>query len=701
MAQFRRSTRSALFCSAAFLLLQTSDARAQDAPVPPAQPDHTAVPRSAVASRSFTPADFARFSPKTALDMVNQIPGFSIRSTERMRGLGQATDNVLFNGERGASKSDDVTSQLGRIPASSVIRIDIVDAATLNLPGLSGQVANVIFKTNQMSGQFAWTPEFRLHNTSPLLTRGNVSVSGTAGKIKYEAGINNDGAGYGGADGPTLIRDGSGIVTQRRIDSWNSNYDTPKLSGKLSWDGPGVIVANLNGQYQWIRNDYDEVSERVSTGLPDEVRTFTQRNNRWGIEIGGDVEFKLGPGQLKTIGLRRYNHEPYRFDVVSEFADGSATVGDRFRQLGNLGETVGRGEYSWKMLGGDWQLSAEAAFNTLDSVASLGTLNAQGEFVEVPFPGGSGGVKEDRYESLLSYSRKLSDKFSIQIVGGAEHSTIVQTGANGLSRSFFRPKGSFSLSWTPTKKTDVSFKITRRVLQLDFYDFLARAFLDDENQNAGNADLRPQQDWSYEGEINQKLGPWGSAQLRLVYRDVEDYVDIVPVEGGESVGNIAKSWAAAIVPSATITFDPIGLRGLKLNATVVLQKSQLRDPFTGERRQWSGFTNRQVNLALRHDIPGSSWAWGSNANHNHILANYRSDQVDRGWEGPWFVSGFVENKNVFGLTVRASVGNILGARSYRERVVYDGLRGVTPVSFTESRNRRIGQIFGMSVRGNF
>jgi hypothetical protein len=413
------------------------------------------------------------------------------------------------------------------------------------------------------------------------------------------------------------------------------------------------------------------------------------------------VEFALGPVRLKGIGLRRFNHEPYRFDVVSEFADSSPNVGDRFRQIGDLGETIGRGEYSWKMFGGDWQLSAEAAFNTLDNVASLGVLNAQGQFVETPFPGGTGGVKEDRYESLLSFSRKLSDKLSMQIVAGAEHSTIVQTGASGLSRSFFRPKGSFSLNWTPRRDIDVSFKLSRRVLQLDFYDFLARAFLDDENENAGNVDLRPQQDWSYEAEINKKLGPWGSAQLRFVYRDVEDYVDIIPVEGGESVGNIDKSWAAAIVPSATITFDPIGLKGLKLNATVVLQKSGLRDPFTGEKRQWSSFTNRQVQLGLRHDIPSSSWAWGSNWNHNHILASYRSNQVDRSWEGPWFVSAFIENKDVFGMTVRATASNILGARSRRERVVYEGLRGATPIDFTESRDRRIGPIFTLLVRGNF
>ena len=686
-----RSAVSLLLASAA---LPCGAAFAQSAEPTPAE---TVAP----ASRSFSPADFARYSPKTALDMVNQIPSFSIRAGERLRGIGQATDNVLLNGERPSSKSDDIFAQLTRIPAASVVRIDIVDAATLNLPGLAGQVANVIYKTNQMSGQFEYRPEMRPHNTDPLLTRGNVSLTGTSGNIKYQVGLNNDGAGYSGADGPTVIRSGSGGLVQSRVDAWNSKYDTPYVSGKLTWDGPGSMVANLNAQYQLIRNDYDELSNRSTPGEPDELRTTTQVNDRWGFEVGGDVEFALGPGRLKGIGLRRFNHEPFRFDVVSEFADGSPTVGDRFRQIGDLGETIGRGEYSWKMVGGDWQLSAEAAFNTLDSVASLGVLDGQGEFVETPFAGGSGGVNEDRYESLLSFSRKLTGKLSMQIVAGAEHSTITQTGTNGISRSFFRPKGSFSLNWTPRPDLDVSFKVTRRVLQLDFYDFLARAFLDDENQNAGNVDLRPQQDWSYEAEINKKLGPWGSAQLRFVYRDVEDKVETIPVEGGEAVGNIPTSWAAAIVPSATITFDPIGLKGLKLNATVVLQKSELEDPFTGEKRQWSSFTNRQVQLGLRHDIPSSNWAWGSNWNHNHTLASYRSNQVDRAWEGPWFVSAFVENKNVFGMTVRGTVGNILNARSRRERIVYEGLRGATPIDFTESRDRRIGPIFTLLVRGNF
>ena len=66
-----------------------------------------------------------------------------------------------------------------------------------------------------------------------------------------------------------------------------------------------------------------------------------------------------------------------------------------------------------------------------------------------------------------------------------------------------------------------------------------------------------------------------------------------------------------------------------------------------------------------------------------------------------FASIFVENKDVMGLTVRAEFANAINARSRRERTVYEGLRGETPVAFHESRDRLIGPIFAFSVRGKF
>src|SRR3546814_1276347 len=102
-----------LFAIAAVLWVQS--ACAQEAPAsgeaPPPVADPAVALGQALAGTVYTPADFTRYAPKTALDMLNQVPGFSIRENDTVRGLGQATGHVLFNGAR-PSRSEAHTSQL-------------------------------------------------------------------------------------------------------------------------------------------------------------------------------------------------------------------------------------------------------------------------------------------------------------------------------------------------------------------------------------------------------------------------------------------------------------------------------------------------------------------------------------------------------------------------------------------------------------
>ena len=423
-----------LLAGTALTVVLATGARAQQAPptgdAPAPVPTEVPAPDTAApvaAGQVFTPADFVRFAPRNAFDMLRQVPGFSIRDSEQLRGLGQATGNVLFNGERPSSKSDSLETLLTRIPATIVTRFEIVDGATLDLPGLSGQVANIVYRASTTTGQFSWQPQVRAHYTKPLLTRGAASVSGRTGIVQYELGLTNDDSGRSGAGGPTLILDGTGAVIERRDDIWTSDYDSPRVSGRFTFDAWGNSVGHLNAQYGRIYSRYREDGRRFGNGLPDRLRTIRDRADEWNYEIGGDYDFGIGPGRMKLIGLRRRSHEPYAQEVVTTFADGSPAVGDRFAQTGDIAETIARGEYSWKLFGADWQLSGEAAFNRLDNIASTGTLGVNGRFVNVPFPGATGGVKEDRYEALLSFSRAISPTVSLQLVGGAEQSTISQT----------------------------------------------------------------------------------------------------------------------------------------------------------------------------------------------------------------------------------------------------------------------------------
>ena len=679
---------------------------AQPVPVPAPSPRSEPAEASrqgdgSVARQSFTPDDFQRFAPRNAYDMLIQVPGFQIRDSEQLRGLGQASGNVLFNGQRPSSKADSLQVQMSRIPAAAVTRIEIVDGATLGLPGLSGQVANIVFAAKRVSGQFSWRPQIRAHFTDPLLTRADISVSGRAGPVDYQLGLDNSEGFRSGAGGPTTIADGAGQVIERRQDVWNTHYDLPKLVARFALDLPGDATANLNLQYQRLYDKYDEDGLRTSPGRPDRRRTVLTSADRWNYEAGGDIEFRAGPGRLKLIGLRRYSREPFAQTVIVDYADASPRTGERFTQLGRIGETIARGEYSWRMLGGDWQVSGEGAFNRLGNVAATGLIDGTGSFVDRPLAEGSGAVAEDRYEGLLSFGRSVNRTLSFQLIAGAERSAIGQSGPGGLQRRFIRPKGSLSLLWKPAANFDAALKLRRRVLQLDLYDFLARAFLNDDKANAGNAELRPRQDWSFEFEANRRLGPWGSTKLQVIYRDVQDNVDVIPVAGGEAVGNLPRSHIGAIDWNSTVQFDPVGWKGARLTSRVVFQTSRVRDPFTGTNRPWSDFVDRLVELGFRQDLPRSAWAYGGDMEYSHNSASYRRSQIDRIYEGPVFASLFVENKNVLGLTLRGELRNIWNARSRRQRTFYTGLRGASAVALVEDRDRMIGAIFSFSVRGTF
>ncbi len=695
MSDFNNAVRSHVPGAAAALLLWMGG----EAPVLAAT--QTAPPATAPESaRTYTPQDFARFAPRTAIDMLRQVPGFVIREAVQERGLGQATGNVLLNGQRLSGRSEDIVTQLGRVPASDVVRIDVVDGATLEIQGLSGQVANVIVRAGGLSGQFAWRPEFRTNFTDPLLTRFEVSVSGTRGPVEFTVGLENQ-ASHSGAGGETLILAPGGNLVEQRRDVWTGTFNQPRASGRFVIDGPGTSVGNLNLSARKYFYDFREDGVRRAPGLPDRARDVVVEEDGYDYEIGGDYDFALAGGRLKLIGLQRFEHGVPDTLVVTRFADGRPDVGDRFARVGDELERIARAEYRWRAGGADWQLSGEAAFNSLDSVATRSTLLPDGAFKAVPLPGGTARVEEARYEVIGSFGRPLSPDLTVQFAAGGEYSELSQIGGGGLTRTFLRPKGQLTAAWTPDPRNTLNLRLQRRVGQLNFFDFLAGVNLQDNRENAGNVNLVPPQSWEAELEGVRQLGPWGTTTLRLYAHLIEDIIDIVPIgPRGESPGNLPSASRYGAEWRSTLNFDPWGWRGARLDARFQLQGSRVTDPLTGARRPISNSLQRHVELNLRHDVPGSDWAWGGGMFHGLSALNYRLTEVGRMWEGPVWAHAFVEHKDVMGLTVRATVNNILDARSLWDRTVFVDRRD-GPVAFVERRDRLIGPIISFQVRGRF
>jgi hypothetical protein len=134
---------------------------------------------------------------------------------------------------------------------------------------------------------------------------------------------------------------------------------------------------------------------------------------------------------------------------------------------------------------------------------------------------------------------------------------------------------------------------------------------------------------------------------------------------------------------------------------VVKRFMSVNDPFTGVDRPFSYDQEGSFDIDFRHDIPSSDWAWGANLNHYDQAPYSRRYEEGHEWEGTVFGSLFIEHKDVLGLTVQARASNLLGARNYWRRTVYDGPRPDGDVLFHEYQDRRIGPIFRLTVSGDF
>lgn len=688
---------------AAVALVLSAIANAQDN----ASPADSTSPLSSTSARVFTLSDFERFAPRNALDMLNRVPGFSIKRQDQGqdegegRGLGQAGTNVLINSQRLSSKSQDIFDQLQRVTVDNVERIEIVDGATLELPGLSGQVANIITRYGGVGGRYEWRTIHRPKYADPSWWGGDLSVNGSTTSIEWNAAYTH-GTGRGGAGGVGVITDALGQITELRDVYIKFNGEFPRLNGSLKWTGDRGTVANLNLEYNRERIDSSNDENRAPLTDVASFRDFDNRGRGSGYEIGGDIGFGLGPGNLKLIGLARSERSDFGQTSRLIFEDDSPITGSRFLGTSTGSERIARGEYRWDAWGGNMQVDLEAAYNELDQTSELLSLDAGAVFRAVPLPNSSGRVQEDRYELILSYGRTLASGLTLRAGAGTENSTLEQTGPGGLTRTFWRPKGSLSLAWPTRAGLNVSLNVERRVGQLSFDDFLASVALAFDNTNAGNVELKPTLTTEATLQLEKSWGDWGSSNLRAYRRWLEDYIDIIPIlGGGESSGNISEADLYGFNLTSTVNLDPAGWEGARLDLNLTVEESSVADPLTGEKRSFSSFFDRRANINLRHDVVGTDWAWGVGAQYNHVQPSYRLSQVAVEYEGPTYTLGFVEYKDFHGLTINFQIFNLTDGRAIFYRTVYDGLRTDGNVRFNESRDLSVQPIFRLQLKGSF
>jgi hypothetical protein len=677
---------------------------AQDPSEPTGDAPAAAATPVANGAQRYTPADFTRFAPRTALDMVEKVPGFLIVTGTNggNRGLGQATENVLINGERIASKTTDARTALSRITATQVAYIDIVDGASLNVPGLTGQVANVVLVAGAGGGggfktTIRWQPEWRPRIEDNWLN-GEISTTGKLGGTQVTLSLKNE-ANRNGHWGPERRFDGHGDLLFVRDEFGAYDGDRPRLSAALARTTANGNKWNFNlgGQLQNLRESVRGTSVQPGFGRVSEDFRFTEDEHNF--DIGGDYEMGLGKGRLKLIGLYRFEHSPVVDTFIVDRAIGGRS-GERFSQTADEGESILRGEYSWRTAGGTgWQIALEGAYNTLDVDAEFAKLQADGSFLPVPFGGETTKVEEKRSEASLTWGRALAPNLTAQLNLAAEYSELSSSGPGGLTRRFIRPKGKLAFAWKVGPKTTINWFLQRRVDQLNFFDFASSVDVANGQGNGGNGQLVPPIVNRSELEFVQDLSRWGNASIAFAYGYAQDLVDQIPLSPTtEGRGNLPGAHLYRVTTKGTLLLDPLGWKGARINADVTWRRNRVRDPLTNQWRDQSFGQEYVADLSLRHDIPGSNIAWGGGYFDERFSPGLRLDAIEKEYTVGPFVTAFVEHKNVAGFTVKLSYRNLAGMKDGFDRTAYVDRRD-GPIAFSESRRRKFGQYFQLTVTG--
>lgn len=545
----------------------------------------------------YKPDFFAASSPSTAEDMVDRLPGFQIDDGEDVRGFAGAGGNVLINGARPASKSDDVSSVLGRVQADRVSHIELIRGGA---PGIDMQghsvVANVIL-TREATRQQSLLARSMFFEGGPTLPAGRYefSTSEEGKSWGFNIGRNismTDSSGTG-----TLVRrDGAGVITD--IESRENRFDGGGWSGRADWAAP-VAAGRLELTGGASINDFEEWTQYVA---PTAQRQFEFEMENRNADLGVRAEQPLS--DTMTLEARLIQNQRRNESVSTAMIDSTF---QQFNTERDTGESIVRSVLRWQPTSTlKVESSAELAYNVLDTTQSF-TVDGR----NVPLPLSTTRVNELRTEISSGATWQRSDTLTLEAGARLERSRIRQSGGGSAERSFFYAKPRLAMTWDFAHNHQLRLRLERELGQLNFNDFAASSSLTNNEVLGGNLDLRPEQRWISEAVFERRFSDDVVLSLTLRHDEISHVVDVVPLDDGlTAIGNIGDGSLDRAAVDLRLPLDRLGLHGGRLTLNAQYDHTRVTDPTTGRERQISDVKPFTGSVNFEQDLPVWNLVWG-------------------------------------------------------------------------------------------
>jgi hypothetical protein len=638
------------------------------------------------------PSFFTKVRPSTAMDMVQWLPGFSFQDTRDVRGLEGSGGNVLIDGKPPTSKTDTLQSVLRRIPAEQIERIDIISGGA---PGIDMHgwpvIANVILKKDANKRR-----TITLANTLDIdgheAPGGSFNSSDKDDKRTVELSLD---AGRGLNQSPVI-----GEGTWRRTDvagnvifdaNPRSYYPNPYAVGsgaydKALWGGR----LRFNGSGRWYGSNYME-QDRLRYGPEGQGFSHTQTYEQG--ELGAAYEHPLGK-QLTTETqlLERLTHyvadntlnRPPQPSFLDKHQDES--------------ETVARTTLRYKPADAfSLEGAAEGALNAA-TTSSRETLSGQ----TLTLPESNVNLHEDRGDVGVTATWKPAEQLSMEAAVKVEHSSLTGQADAPVSRSFDYTKPRAVISWSPDKDSQIRLRFEHETSQIDFGYFVAGSNFINGAITAGNAQIRPSQDWVSEVVLERKFWSTGDLSLTLRHKDLIDQIDVAPyaLNDGSLIGiarNIGGGYENDLVVNLMIPFNKLGLNGGTLKTTLNWVDSQVTDPVTGLKRMPSGWESFFGEVHFAEDLPSLKLNIGGDANINGSQTIYQP--FGNQHQGLWAsFSLFVEYRPTSHWNFRVSASGLPGLHLHQTIDAFTGLKGLSPLLYHDDERLEMAPTLYFRVR---
>ncbi len=655
---------------------------------------------------TYDAAYFEQFNPVTLGDMFRSIPGGTSifngggSGNNNNRGFGSSDTQVLIDGRRMSGKMNNMTTNLSRIQAAQVERIELIRG---NAEGLDirneGIIYNVILREgeNDSSTRFLDVGVTGIDGMS-LEPKMLVSYNANRGVLKSSLSYQYD-------TSPLLREVDEDVLnpdrTPREYRALVSEEMDAKhiLTGTLGFEFENGTILSLNALFSDNENTQDKLEDQFQVGtgnalIPSAVEDGDFRFDNQEFEIGGDIEFEVGSiGRLKTLFVvnRTENEDEITQDVVT---NGITTR--LFSSVADYdqGETILRTTMASSFGHHTLEYGAEGAFNTLDKSFSFNSDPLENAIVE-----------EDRYELFVTYSSLLSDKTSLQSSLTGEFSTIFQN-REGVTneRSFQYLKPRIELRYDQTVSDQYRLLIERTASQLNLNDFVASRNVLDDSINFGNPDLQPESTWSYSlGYERRFADDGGSLELKALYESISDHIDKILIGTDDSgIGNIGSAWKWNLKADLNTRFGFVGLPSAVLTVSYTYEKSETTDPFTSEKRMMRNSTPHLVRVSFRHDVENTNFAYGFSAHRRsgrerQDVSLYENTNFETHLSYVFAEYNFTQN-----IRMRFQAAHFLNydGRTF-DKTFYDGNIANGVVERIDYQNDRVAPDYVLSLQASF